>query len=126
MNTPIPPASPEIVPGIPPDDFGTDNERQVLTVVYVLHAVALVNGITAIIAVIISHLRVNETRSAFIRSHHLWLIRSFWWALLWSILCGALVWAGIGLLGLAVLAIWWIYRVVRGLMAYSRRESMPV
>lgn len=112
-------------PGANAGDFGTENERQVLTVVYILHAVALVNGITAIIAVIISHLRVNETQSAFIRSHHRWLIRSFWWALFWSVICGSLVWVGIGILGLAILGIWWIYRIVRGLMAYSRRESMP-
>lgn len=106
-------------------DFGTDNERQVLTVVYILHAVALVNGITALIAVIISHLRVKETRSPFIRSHHLWLIRTFWWGLLWAVIAGSLVWAGIGLLGMAALGVWWIYRIVRGLMAYSRREAMP-
>jgi len=47
-------------------------------------------------------------------------------ALLWSVICGALIWAGIGVLGLAILGVWWIYRIVRGLMAYSRREAMPV
>ncbi len=65
-------------------DIGTEQERNILVIAYVLHALALVTGLTAIAGVIVNHIKINETQSPFIRSHHSWLIRTFWW-----VCCGA-------------------------------------
>lgn len=60
-------------------DVGTDQDRTILVVAYILHGLAVVSGLTAIAGVVINHLKVNESGSAFVRSHHSWLIRTFWW-----------------------------------------------
>ncbi|MCK5771925.1 DUF4870 family protein [Algiphilus sp.] len=107
-------------------DEGTEGERNVVLVAYILHACAIFTGVTAIVGVIMNHLKVNDTESAFIRSHHRWMLRTFWWGLLWSIICGVLTFIFIGILGYFILAVWWIYRLVRGFLAYSERRPLPL
>lgn len=109
----------------PAGDTGTEQERTVLLVAYVLHGLAVFNGLTAIAGVIVNHIKVDETASAFIRSHHRWLIRTFWWGLLWSLVCAALTFVLVGAFGFLVLAVWWLYRIVRGALNYSERRPMP-
>ncbi len=107
-------------------DTGTEAERSTLLVTYLLHGLApLTVLMAAVIAVIISHIKVRETQSAFIRSHHSWLIRTFWWGLLWSLVCGVLTLVLVGYLGFAVLALWWLYRTIRGFINYGEKRPMP-
>lgn len=107
-------------------DAGTEPERNILLIAYILHGLAPFTAVaTGIAAVIISHIKVNETQSAFIRSHHSWLIRTFWWGLLWAALCGILTLLVIGIFGFYVLALWWLYRSIRGFINYSERKPMP-
>lgn len=106
-------------------DHGTDTDRNTLLIAYVLYALAPFNGLTAIAGVIVNHIKINETGSEFIRSHHSWLLRSFWWGLLWTVISTVLMIVGVGFLIYGVLAIWYIYRVVRGLINFSDRRDMP-
>ena len=76
-------------------------------------------------AVIISHIKVRQTHSAFIRSHHSWLIRTFWWAVAWLVVSYALMIVGVGFVMYAVVAIWWLYRTVRGFIGFNERRPMP-
>ncbi len=102
-------------------------ERTTLIIAYGLDLLAPFTGfLIAIVSVIISHIKVGETRNDFIRSHHRWLIRTFWWNLLWAIVFGALTLIAIGYIGLVALVIWWYYRMIRGLIAYSNGQPMPV
>lgn len=106
-------------------DIGTEQERNILVIAYVLHALALVTGLTAIAGVIVNHIKIKETQSPFIRSHHSWMMRTFWWGLLWSVICTALAWVLIGVFGYFILAVWWLYRIVRGILAYTDRKILP-
>lgn len=103
-----------------------ETEQQGVLICYILHVLGLINGITSIISVIISHIRVGEVSTEFARSHHRWLIRSFWWSLLWFALGAVTAWILIGVPILIAAGIWWIYRVVRGLLNYIDRKPMPV
>jgi uncharacterized membrane protein len=58
-------------------------------------------------------------------SHHVWMIRSFWWALLWVVLGLVTVFILIGWVILFVVWVWYIYRHVRGLIALLNGEPMP-
>ena len=78
-----------------------------------------------IAGVVLNHIKAAETRNHFIRSHHSWMLRTFWWTLLWSLVCWPLCLVLVGFAGYAALGIWWIYRVVRGLVNYSERRPMP-
>ena len=106
-------------------DGGSEAERSTLLITYVLHALAPFTALTGIIAVIISHIKVGETQSPFIRSHHSWLIRTFWWGFLWAVICGVLTMVVIGVFGFIVLGIWWLYRTIRGFINYSEKRPMP-
>lgn len=106
-------------------DLGSEGERNILLIAYVLHACAVITVVTAVIAVIMNHLKVTDTTSEFVRSHHRWMLRTFWWGLLWFVICSLLVVIAIGLVGYVIVAIWWIYRLVRGFLAFSERRPMP-
>jgi uncharacterized membrane protein len=114
------------------------------TVIYALHAFSLVAGIVttatvvgtfltgwpSILAVILNYVKQGEARGTWIESHFRWQIRTFWYGLLWVVLCGLFVifTLGIGLvivwLPLGLVAVWFIYRVVRGWMRLSGRRPM--
>jgi uncharacterized membrane protein len=107
-------------------DVGSDDERTTLLIAYVLHALApFTGGLVGLIAVIISHIKVRQTQSAFIRSHHSWLIRTFWWAVVFLVIAYALMVVLIGWVVYAVVAIWWLYRTVRGFINYGEKREMP-
>ena len=113
-------------------------------IIYVLHAVSLLTGILgaatiigafligwpSIIAVIMNYIKRGEARGTWLDSHFRWQIRTFWFGLLWAGLCLIFVFLTffVGLLvvwiPLSVLAVWFIYRVVKGWMALSAHRPM--
>jgi uncharacterized membrane protein len=114
----------------------------VVHVVYALHALSLligiataatiigafVFGVPSIIAVVINYLRRGETRGTFLESHFRWQIRTFWFALLWSLIAGFLfaTFIGIPLAMMVFIAagVWVIYRIARGWLALRDRKPM--
>jgi uncharacterized membrane protein len=113
-------------------------------IIYGLHALSLVTGILgaasvvgafligwpSIIAVIMNYIKRSEARGTWLDSHFRWQIRTFWFGLAWAALCAVFVvlTLGIGLIfvwiPLGFLAIWFIYRIVRGWMALSAHRPM--
>ena len=114
--------------------------------IYALHALSLLTGILgaasvigafltgwpSIIAVILNYVKRGESRGTWLESHFRWQIRTFWFGLLWVGLCISFVIFTLGLgillvwLPLAIVALWFIYRVIRGWMALSERRPMYV
>jgi uncharacterized membrane protein len=113
-------------------------------VIYALHALSVLIGLTtfhtivlsfvgglpSIVAVVMNYARRSATVGTFLESHFRWQIRTFWFALLWAIVCWVLIVSilGIllGLLGLGALGIWIIYRVARGWLALRDKRPMYV
>ena len=113
-------------------------------IVYGLHAVAIVLGVTgaatviggfvgsapSIIAVIISYVKRGGARGTWAASHYRWQIRTFWFALLWLIiamlLVVTLVGAPVGLGLLLALTLWLIYRIARGWLRLLDKQPMYV
>ena len=115
-------------------------------VIYALHALSVVIGLTtaitvvgsfifglpSIVAVIMNYVRRADVRGTFLESHFRWQIRTFWWALFWAIVVWAvslplmLILVGFATLwiGVVLLALWLIYRVVRGWVALRDRRHM--
>ena len=114
------------------------------TVIYALHAFSLVAGIVttasvvgafltgwpSILAVILNYVKRRDARGTWIDSHFRWQIRTFWYGLLWVSLCVLFVifTLGIGLLvvwvPVAIVTVWFIYRIARGWMRLSARQPM--
>jgi uncharacterized membrane protein len=113
-------------------------------VIYALHALAVIIGITtfhtivgsfigglpSIVAVIMNYARRSATRGTYLESHFRWQIRTFWYAVLWAVVCGLVILTFIGIplaiLGLAALGIWIAYRVIRGWLALRDHRPMYV
>lgn len=94
------------------------SEKNFAMIVYILQAVGLFVGVTALVGVIMNHVKSGSLTDPVVRSHNSWQIRTFWWMLLWSIICLgiAAVTLGIGGFLLLVPAVWYIYRFVKGIM----------
>ena len=112
--------------------------------IYGLHAFSLAMGILgpatvistfltgwpSIIAVILNYVKRGDARGTWLESHFRWQIRTFWFGLLWVCLCGLFVvfTLGIGIiiawLPLALVTVWFIYRIVRGWVALRDRRPM--
>ena len=110
--------------------------------VYALHALSLLIGITtaatiigafvfgvpSIIAVVINYLKRGEARGTFLASHFRWQIRTFWFGLLWCLTGGFLFITFIGIpLAVGVIfaaGLWVIYRIARGWLALRDRKPM--
>jgi uncharacterized membrane protein len=111
-------------------------------VIYALHAASLAIGIIgaasivgaflfsvpSIIAVVLNYVRRGDVRGTWLESHFSWQIRTFWFAMLWAVFGGILV-VTIILIPVsfaiwAAVAIWVIYRVVRGWL--NLRDDRPM
>ncbi len=108
--------------------------------IYGLHAFSLLTGILgtatvigafligwpSIIAVILNYIKRSEVRGTWLESHFRWQIRTFWFGLLWVLICVVFVvfTLGVGLLvvwlPLLIVSLWFVYRIVRG---WSRLAS---
>jgi len=94
-------------------------------VVYILQIVALMNGITAIIGVVISYVKVDDASEPdWIRSHYRWQIKTFWMALILSIVGFITIFIIIGYFILLFTTIWFIYRVVKGLIRLNDNQAI--
>ena len=126
---------------------GTEPRPSLVTlthVIYALHGVSLLTGVVtaatvvgafltgwpSLLAVILNYVKRSEARGTWLESHFRWQIRTFWFGLLWVTLCLLFVVAtlGIGLLiawlPLAVVGLWFIYRILRGWLALIDHRGM--
>jgi uncharacterized membrane protein len=113
-------------------------------VIYGLHAFSLLIGIVtaatvvgafllgwpSIIAVILNYVKRSDARGTWLDSHFRWQIRTFWFGALWAGLCALFIVAtfGVGILiawlPLAVVGLWFIYRIARGWLRLIDRRPM--
>jgi uncharacterized membrane protein len=117
-----------------------------LHITYALHAFGLaigafgaatvvgsfIFGWPSIIAVIVNYVKRGDARGTWLESHFSWQIRTFWWAVLWSIvisivsfplafvLVGFVTWP----VGMTILGIWAVYRIVVGWMRLNDRRQV--
>jgi uncharacterized membrane protein len=108
-------------------------------VAYILFGIAALVGfaghgflsLVGIVGVIVAYVSRGDLRGTWAESHLTWLIRTFWWSLLWNVLGGVVV-LGTLFLGYPIAwviwvatAIWVIYRVVRGFLLFNDRRAIP-
>ncbi|KAB2928817.1 MAG: hypothetical protein F9K30_00275 [Dechloromonas sp.] len=128
MNNPIPVAD---LQGVRPSLV------QLTHIIYGLHAVAVVIGVTSsatvaggfvfglpsLLAVFLNYLKRGDVAGTWLESHFRWQIRTFWFTLLWLLVYGLLIVTIIGIplawVLIALLGLWVGYRVVRGWLALS-------
>jgi uncharacterized membrane protein len=113
-------------------------------VIYALHAISLLSGLLgaatvvgafltgwpSIVAVVINYVKRGDVAGTWLESHFRWQIRTFWFGALWVGLCLLFVvfTLGIGMLiawlPLAIVGIWFIYRIAVGWLRLKERRAM--
>ena len=87
-------------------------------------------GWPSIIAVIVNVVKRNAVRGTYLDSHFGWQLRTFFYALLWVVVCGLLIMTIIGIpiaWAIAIgLGIWVIYRLIRGWLALADRRPISI
>jgi uncharacterized membrane protein len=91
--------------------------------VYLLYGVGYFTGISALIGVIIAHVKVDDTDPV-LRSHYRFQIRTFWIGLLYLAIGVPLCLALIGIPILAWWFIWSLIRIVKGALLVT--EHRPI
>jgi uncharacterized membrane protein len=100
---------------------------------YGLPLVSPLTGVLGIAGVIVCYVKRSEATGTWVASHLTWLIRTFWWSLLWAVV-GWLVLFTLGLIlvgipiafGIWLVAgCWVIYRVVRGYLLFKDSQAIP-
>ena len=115
---------------IPGSQARSQGDLRTLThILYGLHTLSWFSGgIFSVIAMIINYVKRPDLPDDFFRSHFRWQARSFWFTLLWLALSsplfllfwfpGAGAWFLVGL--------WYLYRFIRGWLAFASNQPMPV
>ena len=107
-----------------PDDERTRSARDVTTVIYALYAASFLIGITSIVAIVMNYVKRDDMRGTLFESHFRWQIRTFWFALLWTVIGVLTAFFLVGFLVLLANVIWFIYRIVKGWLRLNDNKPM--
>lgn len=103
-------------------DIKNSNDRTVMHVLYGLHTLAWFSGgVFAVIALIVNYIRRADESDPLYIDHHSYMIRTFWWTLLWLVLLSPL-WLLLmlpGVVAYGIVWLWYLYRCVRGWMRFN-------
>lgn len=91
-------------------------------------------GLIGIVGVIICYVKRDDARGTWVESHFHWLIRTFWYSLVWGVIGGIIfvLLFIVFLLGVflahviwGIASIWVLYRVIRGYMLFKDSRPIP-
>jgi uncharacterized membrane protein len=107
-----------------------DTLKKVCLMDYALHiAGALFSmGLLSVIALIVNYVKRDDARGTIYESHMTWMIRTFWWTLVWLVPAGLVALLTFGLLWFVLLVpgLWFLYRMIKGVLWLNDGRPMPV
>ena len=117
-------------------DSSLEETKQFARIMYIVHAVMFLCsfGARSLIPLIVNYVKRPYTEGTLVYSHHTWMIRSFWFYVLWM----AIGWVILFTLGLVLIGIpiaygifclawlWYMYRVIKGFIDLNNNRPMPV
>lgn len=111
-----------------------DALKRIALIDYALHIAGplLSMGVLSVIALIVNYVKRDDAAGTIYRSHMTWMIRTFWWTLFWMIVSAipafVLTVVSFGLLSFlfVVPVLWYLYRMIKGLLWLNDGRPMPV
>lgn len=70
--------------------------------------------ITAVLGIIINYIKDEDVKGSWLESHFEWQKKTFWYALLWTILGALTMFILVGYFILGFVMFWLIYRIAKG------------
>ncbi|MEP5741270.1 MAG: hypothetical protein ABJ295_03855 [Marinomonas sp.] len=115
--TPTPPS------GSPSPAGGFDLNRP--TIISLLYLGSFITGISRLVGIVLAHVWQGEEHEPWVASHYQYLIRTFWFGFLASIIGVVLSVILIGIPLLLAAAVWVGIRSVMSLIKAQKQEPMP-
>ena len=113
-------------------DRGLEDAKHLARILYVVHALTFFFslGMLSFLPLIVNYVKRPDTTGTMVYSHHTWMIRSFWFYILWMAVAVILAFTIIGIpLAWVVGALAWLwkaYRLIRGFLDLNSNRAMPV
>ncbi len=103
--------------------------RKVALLDYLLHIAGLLlsMGILSVVALIINYVKRDDADGTIYRSHMDWMIATFWWTLFWVVIAFIPALLSLGLLSFLFIVpcLWFLYRMVKGLLRLLDGRPIP-
>ncbi|AZS77697.1 MULTISPECIES: DUF4870 family protein [Achromobacter] len=101
---------------------GTTLDLRTLThVAYGLFALGFLTsgilGIATLAAVVLMYLKRSDAAGTVYAAHFDWMLRTFWWAMLWLAISAIAIYIFIGWISLIATIVWVLYRLIKGWLA---------
>jgi uncharacterized membrane protein len=97
-------------------------EADTANTVYILYLVGLLVGVTSLVGLIMAYVNRADAPE-WVQTHYRFQIRTFWIALLYSLIGIVTFIFVVGIFWLMFVAVWWIVRCAKGMQAIGR--GMP-
>ncbi len=105
----------------------SSSNRTVMHILYGMHTVAWASaGMLAVIALIVNYIARSDETDGLFREHHSYMIRTFWWTIVWCALSSPLFMAFFfpGVFAWSVIGFWYLYRCIKGWLRFANNR-MP-
>ncbi len=103
-------------------------DRTIMHILYAMHTIAWASlGALAVIALIINYIKRGDETEPLYADHHSYMIRTFWWTLLWMVPAGlvallmgiTLILLPLAWLPFSIVGLWYLYRCIKGWMRFA-------
>ncbi|MBV6306735.1 hypothetical protein KVP10_17740 [Candidimonas humi] len=112
---------------LPADEPQGPNLRTVTHVIYGLFALGLISagvlGLATVAAIVLAYLKRGDAAGTVYAPHFGWVLKTFWWGLLWLVLSALATPILVGWLTGAVALVWVLYRLIKGWLALFSGQS---
>jgi len=112
-------------------DSKAEAAKDTARILYVVHGLTFFFslGLLSILPLLFNYAKRPESEGTLVYSHHGWMIRSFWWYVIWMLVAGLFAVTVVGLVVAVPLAaivwIWKAYRLIRGFVDLNNNRAMP-
>ena len=107
----------------PPANSGFEFNQP--TIINLLYLGSFLTGISGLVGIVLAHMWQGDNQEEWARSHFTYMIRTFWFGLLASVISTVLIIFLIGLPMLVLVSVWFGVRSVMSLVKAQRKEPMP-
>jgi uncharacterized membrane protein len=105
----------------------TSGDRTIMHILYGMHTVAWASlGSLAVIALIINYIKRSDETDPLYTDHHSYMIRTFWWTILWLLVTSPLYllfWIP-GLIAHGIIGLWYLYRCIKGWLRFTSNRHI--
>jgi uncharacterized membrane protein len=113
-------------------DGGLEDAKQFARILYAAHGLTFLFsfGMLSFLPLIANYVKRPDTAGTMVYSHHSWMIRSFWFYVLWMTLAVMLAITFVGIPLAIIVAgcawLWKAYRLIRGFADLNSNRPMPL